>query len=340
MSDKLKPKILTRLRINEVSLVDRGAGEQCRVVISKREEGADSVADGGDNIYDENWYRQQVAASYRMNEEHLRESTGAADHEPADDEPENPFSKIFQGVKIPESSARALAKVAKLYKSSGDLDAENGDEDEATPVDELDGPPPPLDGTVETVSDKTITFDVGDKTITARDERALARWLSVQERITHKSNSPQESITMSTIDLSAVVKAYGLTALTKYMTSEGTSFGVSESELTTLATEHAKRVYPDDRGDVAFAKFYSSEDGASLRRAIEIAKNASFTGDAEAEADAAAACRELQAIGKARWGSLTPSQQFARAFETNPELAKRAHRRPSVFGTSFPFPRG
>jgi len=144
---------------------------------------------------------------------------------------------------------------------------------------------------------------------------------------------------MSNIDLSAVVKAYGLQALTKHMTSEGTSFGVSESELTALATEHAKRVYPDDRSDVAFAKLYSSEEGASLRSAIEIAKNVAFTADAEAEADAAAACRELQAIGKARWGSLSPAQQFARAFETNPELAKRAHKRPSMLSTSFPFPR-
>ena len=32
-----KARVLTRLRINEVSMVDRGAGENCRVVISKRD---------------------------------------------------------------------------------------------------------------------------------------------------------------------------------------------------------------------------------------------------------------------------------------------------------------
>src|SRR5262249_38891608 len=36
-----RAKILTRLRINEVSLVDRGAGQDCRVVISKRDDAND-----------------------------------------------------------------------------------------------------------------------------------------------------------------------------------------------------------------------------------------------------------------------------------------------------------
>jgi hypothetical protein len=186
------------------------------------------------------------------------------------------------------------------------------------------------------VPDKSISFHVGDKTITARDEHALARWLSIQERITHKSNSPQESTTMS-IDLSAVVKAYGLQALTNYMKSEGTSFGVSEFELAQVATEHASRQYPNDRSDVAFAKLYSSE--ASLRDAIEIAKNASFTADAETMKESEAACAELAKIGAEKWPSLAVSQRFARACETHPELLRKAHRRPSVFSTSYPFPR-
>jgi hypothetical protein len=38
MSDKPKPKILTRLRIDEVSAVDRGAGERCRIVLAKRDD--------------------------------------------------------------------------------------------------------------------------------------------------------------------------------------------------------------------------------------------------------------------------------------------------------------
>src|SRR5215471_2845704 len=134
-----KTKILTRLRINEVSLVDRGAGESCRVVISKRDDSVD--------------------------EEFLkRNGTGYADHEPADSDDENPFLGIFKGTN------KSFAAVAR-----GD---EADRKDEATPVDEIIGPAPPPDGAVEGDPVETITFDVGDKTFTARNERALARWLS------------------------------------------------------------------------------------------------------------------------------------------------------------------
>jgi hypothetical protein len=33
------PKILTKLRIDEISSVDRGAGEGCRIVLYKRDDG-------------------------------------------------------------------------------------------------------------------------------------------------------------------------------------------------------------------------------------------------------------------------------------------------------------
>src|SRR5215813_868567 len=89
----------------------------------------------------------------------------------------------------------------------------------------------------------------------------------------------------------------------------------------------------------AFAKVFSdtSEAGVILRRAYNICKNSAYESLAQDQADSEAACRELSAIGKDRWPSLTPAQRFARAFETNPERAKRAHRRPSVFG-AYPHP--
>src|SRR5262249_60455125 len=97
--------------------------------------------------------------------------------------------------------------------------------------------------------------------------------------------------------------------------------------------------YPSDTPQMAFTKLYTESN--ELRDAIEIAKGAAFQ-DAVSDAierDSREAMAELTKIGKARWPSLTPSQRFARAFETNPELARRAHRRPSVFSTSHPFPR-
>ncbi|HMF28585.1 MAG TPA: hypothetical protein VKE42_07420, partial [Candidatus Cybelea sp.] len=232
-----------------------------------------------------------------------------------DDARRNMYRDIFLG-KL--TAAQALGIEPDASKSFA-ADAE-GDEatraDEEVPADELDGDgePPQPDGASDGVPAKhrPVSFDtVGGQTITARNERALARWLSVQERISKSTEDPNP---MSTnLNLSDVVKAYGITALAKHMVSEGTSFGVSEEDLTKLATEHASRAYPNDRPDVAFAKFYSSDEGTALRQAIEIAKSAPMQGDSAAEAEAAAACRELQKIGNERWPSLTPAQRFARA---------------------------
>src|SRR5262249_6964081 len=118
-----KAKILTRIRINEVSLVDRGAGENCRVVISKRDDSAD---DRHVELSAEERARAEsegATALRHAEEQYIKaHGTGHADHLPADDEPENPFSKIFQGVKFPESSARALASVAAALAKRNDSD--------------------------------------------------------------------------------------------------------------------------------------------------------------------------------------------------------------------------
>jgi len=108
--------------------------------------------------------------------------------------------------------------------------------------------------------------------------------------------------------------------------------------LTNLVIECAKRDNPDLTDAQAFAKVFTdqSEAGVMLRRAFNVVKNAAYEG---ATNDSAKACAELAEIGKRRWPSLNRDQQFARAFETNPEIAKRAHRRPPVFAAgAFPHP--
>jgi hypothetical protein len=88
---------------------------------------------------------------------------------------------------------------------------------------------------------------------------------------------------------------------------------------------------------MAFSKLFM--ESGELREAIEIAKGAALQDAvaAEIERDSRAAMDELTKIGKARWPNLTSAQRFARAFETNPELARRAHRRPGP-STSFQHP--
>jgi len=139
------------------------------------------------------------------------------------------------------------------------------------------------------------------------------------------------------LDLSAVVKNHGIGALCRHIVKSASSFGIDEHQLVKLATEDAARTHPHDTPEIAFAKLY--EESEELRDAIDIAKGVSFQNDiaVEFEKDARDAMDELNKIGKAKWPSLTPAQRFARAFETNPELAKRAHRRPGP-STSFPHP--
>jgi hypothetical protein len=68
----------------------------------------------------------------------------------------------------------------------------------------------------------------------------------------------------------SVVKQYGIVALAKSMVQHEKSYGLDEHTFTQLATEHASRLYPNDRPDSAFSKLYESEE--SVRRACAIAK--------------------------------------------------------------------
>ena len=139
------------------------------------------------------------------------------------------------------------------------------------------------------------------------------------------------------LDLSAVVKAHGIGALCRHMIKSASNFGIDEHQLVDLATQDATRRYPSDTPAMAFSKLFM--ESSELREAIEIAKGAALQDAvaAEIEKDSREAVEELTKIGKARWPNLSPSQRFCRAFETNSELAKRAHRRPGP-SVSFPHP--
>jgi hypothetical protein len=94
-----------------------------------------------------------------------------------------------------------------------------------------------------------------------------------------------------------------------------------------------------------------------VRRACAIAKAATFevfyapglpvqvvggtdaqdVDDPQAALDAYA---RLQEIGRQRWPDASEAVQFTRAFEANPALAVKAHKRPTApAGGAYPFPR-
>ena len=195
MSEQPKPKILTRLRIDEISLVDKGAGRNCKVLISKRDDSADG-GDGGD-VYNTDWYREQAAIAERQNEEHLRNN---------DDERKGRYLKFF-------------------LRKSPLGDEEEGLIDEPEHVVDNDG----ADGGVPR-KHRPISFDVSDQHLTFPNERATAVWLAAQSRI-RKSN--HEDTTMP-VNLSDVVKNHGVVALCKYMIESSSSFGINEHELVAL----------------------------------------------------------------------------------------------------------
>ena len=103
-----------------------------------------------------------------------------------------------------------------------------------------------------------------------------------------------------------VVKQYGIVALAKSMVQDQKSYGLDELSFTRLATEHAQRLWSNDRPDVAFSN------------------------------------AQLKELGRRKWPTATEAQQFERAFTdpANATLAAKAHRRPTAPpGGAYPFPR-
>jgi hypothetical protein len=304
MTDKPKIKVLTRLKINEISLVDRGAGENCRILISKRDDSAD--ADRGDLSPAEitrakvEGYQALRHAEERFLKEH---GTGHADHEPEDDPSRFLFSK--------ETFVRKSAAADARGDGDGDGNSHHANQ----------------------VADLLVESGKHPDRQAALDHLLHnPRGAAILQRL-----SKHEDLNPMSLDLSSITKAHGIGALCRHMIKSASSFGVDEHELVKLATEDAQRKYPGDTPAIAFTKLYT--ESRELQQAVEIAKSAALQDDvaAEIEKDSRAACAELSEIGKARWPSLTRAQQFARAFETNPQLAKRAHRRPGP-SVSFAHP--
>jgi hypothetical protein len=166
-----------------------------------------------------------------------------------------------------------------------------------------------------------------------------------------EQTAKENSMTSHSEFVQSVVKQYGIVALAKSMVQDQKSYGLDEHQFAQLATEHAQRVYLNDRPDVAFSKLYQSEE--SVRRAYQVAKAQTLepvmVGGPDATHEAINNTEQSEAYqqlvdmaGKLRAESpfLSADQAFARVFE-NPKhaaIAAKAHRRPSAT-TSYEFPR-
>jgi len=337
-------KVLTRLRINEVSAVDHGAGEGVKIMLMKRDADDTPV-----ELSVEERAKAKMAGRQALRDAEERykreDGTGHADHEPAEDEPEIRPTPA-------DDPKRFLFSKATFMRKTFAADA-RGDEatraDEATSAEELadDGVP---------AKHRSISFDTTDgHTITARDERALARWLAVHERLNKSTSTSQDTSTMDyKAKLTDLAKRAGPIAIAKVIVDDDNAYGITEHELTALVVECAKREHPQLTDAQAFVKLFTdqSEAGVMLRKAFSVVKAAGaapyfdlkpqFVGgeDALDVDDPSEAIAQLKELGRQKWPTATEAQQFANAFAdpANAKLAAKAHRRPSAT-TVYPFPK-
>jgi len=332
-----KVKVLTRLRIDEVSAVDAGAGKGVKVMLMKRDDSADDNRPVEMPEHERRYWAALGATALRRAEERFRKEHGVgyADHESEDDEVENPFLKYFR-----------RPKVSKVVEGQDEAPpGEDGRDEIADQVEDAldqdsDGKPD-ADGGNDHPAHQAADLLIEAGKFSDRAE-ALdyllhnPRGAAMLARLHKHEDQP----IMSTPEdkLRDLAKRAGIVAICKVLVEDDDAHGISEHELTELVTEQAKRDHPDLSAAQAFARAFSAQDeaGIILRRAFNVCKNSALQADVDDSADA---MRELVEIGERRWPSLTTAQQFARAFETNPELARKAHRRPSVFSTRFPFPK-
>ena len=144
--------------------------------------------------------------------------------------------------------------------------------------------------------------------------------------------------------LEAMVKAAGsFTGLCKAVAA-GRSRGISERELSLCAKGFAMNRFPELTPEQAFAKAYgdarSSGEARAFWDACETLKQAAFTSDhvddedeedddeenGEENSDALDELQVKAAALRKRDPSLSSEQAFTKAYEQNPELAKRERR--------------
>jgi len=107
-----RAKVLTRLKITEVSAVDRGAGENCKIVLSKRDDGPDDNTRREMPEHERRYWEALGATALRHAEERFlkEEGTGYADHTPEDDPSRFYFNKDTFRRKSPRGVMRSAAK--------------------------------------------------------------------------------------------------------------------------------------------------------------------------------------------------------------------------------------
>ena len=266
---------------------------------------------------------------------------------------EQSFTECPEGVVLSEDFVRQLRFEGDLRHAIKEAEAtttaKNAEGDEA---EGLKAEPHPVDDVIADAADRRrddgIVFDIGDTRMKFPNERVLAVWLAVQERI-RKSNRKENTMTTpeQLQELREVVKANGLGAVVKKIVDDESSYGITEPELVDLISNHERKL--DESPAQCFLRHYeaNNEEGAVLRRAIKVAKEeATLTpivvdGNADNPDDAREASQALSRLveeERARAPWMSAEQLFEVVMRKNQELTARAFRPPTPT-TTYPFPR-
>jgi hypothetical protein len=296
------PRILTKLRISEVSAVDKAAGEDCKIVLMKR--------DDSDNVYATEWYKESVAKAEHGNREHIAK-----------------FDRSFNGI-----MAKADAKSRDLADGGGgasdhhaskvaDLLVEAGSHpDRASALQHLLHKPAgqALLQRMHKAADQTAKETPMGKTETLRAIAKAGGIIAVAKAIIDENRS------------------YGITEH-EFVELIGES---AQAEFPSLSKAQAfSKLYTEqsERGrtlqkSVAICK--------AMPFQVDVEPLVVGGADTRDLSDTSKAIEQLKALGARKWPSAKESDQFERALTdpANAVLARRAVPRPQPT-TSYPFPK-
>jgi hypothetical protein len=267
---------------------------------------------GGDGVYSEPWYREEIAKASRGNREHIAR-----------------FERSFLGV---------LAKV------DDEDDLRNDDRDDERDTDTEKGDAITEHPIIHLARLLVASGKFSDHGAALHHVLNTSHGAALLHRTrTHKAEKESQSMTSHTEFVRDVVKQYGVAALCKSMVQDQKSYGLTEHQLVDLITEEAQTTHSELSKAAAFSKLYTeaSERGRTLRNAVSVAKAAQFDAfsvvplvaggeDTRDLSDESEAIEQLKLLGADKWPSASALEQFERAITdpANRELTAKAHRRP------------
>jgi hypothetical protein len=254
------PKVLRNLKIDEVSAVDAGAGEDCRVLLRKRQDVVGkataaletSVGLILDSDGSEEEKRQELVETFTQFETYLDRNVAGSEAlskgplERAERRTREAFAKIFAG-KAADDGGDDVAKARR--------DRHVGHHSLAAAV---------VEHTIDRLSDLRRKHGFEKAHTIAKETTTMDR---------------EQELT------SILKRDGGLAALCKSILDDGAhrvidGGAISEAEFVEVVTKHASERFPNEAADVAFSKLFaaSTSEATLLRKAHKAVRNSAFAG--------------------------------------------------------------